>query len=55
LIWGDNKLVLTSLLADYAGQVDLVYIDPPFATGADFSHHVDVGHGGGPSARWRRV
>jgi len=43
LIWGDNKLVLTSLLADHAGQVDLVYIDPPFATGADFSHHVDVG------------
>jgi len=43
LIWGDNKLVLTSLLAEYAGQVDLTYIDPPFASGADFSHHVDIG------------
>ena len=43
LIWGDNKLVLSSLLADFAGQADLIYIDPPFATGADFSHHVSVG------------
>jgi len=43
LIWGDNKLVMSSLLKDYAGKVDLIYIDPPFATGADFSHHVSVG------------
>ena len=43
LVWGDNKLVLGSLLAAYAGAVDLIYIDPPFATGADFSHHVNVG------------
>jgi len=27
LIWGDNKLVVGSLLADYAGAVNLVYID----------------------------
>jgi adenine-specific DNA-methyltransferase len=26
-----------SLLKDFAGKIDLVYIDPPFATGADFS------------------
>lgn len=32
LIWGDNKYVLGSLLEQYAGQVDLIYIDPPFAT-----------------------
>jgi len=37
LIWGDKKCVLPSLLSDFAGQVDLVYIDPPFATGQDFS------------------
>ena len=43
LIWGDNKLVLSSLLAEFAGQVDLIYIDPPFATGADFAQHVNVG------------
>jgi adenine specific DNA methylase Mod len=43
LIWGDNKLVMSSLLKDFAGRVDLVYIDPPFDTGADFSMRVDVG------------
>lgn len=37
LIWGDKKYVLPSLLAEFAGQVDLIYIDPPFDTGADFS------------------
>jgi adenine-specific DNA-methyltransferase len=36
LIWGDNLLVMWSLLAQYAGKIDLVYIDPPFATGGDF-------------------
>jgi DNA modification methylase len=37
LIWGDKKYVLPSLLAELSGAVDLIYIDPPFATGADFS------------------
>jgi adenine-specific DNA-methyltransferase len=37
LIWGDKKYVLPALLQEFAGQVDLIYIDPPFATGADFS------------------
>src|SRR5258708_34205187 len=37
LIWGDKKYVLPSLLPEFAGKVNLVYIDPPFATGADFS------------------
>ena len=37
LIWGDKKYVLPSLLAEFAGQVNLIYIDPPFDTGADFS------------------
>ena len=43
LIWGDNKLVLSSLLDEFAGKVDLIYIDPPFATGADFSYTAQVG------------
>ncbi len=43
LIWGDNKLVAGSLLKEFAGQVNLVYIDPPFDTGADFSFHVKIG------------
>jgi DNA modification methylase len=43
LIWGDNKLVMSSLLPDYAGQIKLVYIDPPFDTGADFAYRVSIG------------
>ena len=37
LIWGDKKYVLPSLMDEFAGKVNLVYIDPPFDTGADFS------------------
>jgi len=37
LIWGDKKYVLPSLLPEFAGKLDLIYIDPPFDTGADFS------------------
>lgn len=37
LIWGDKKYVLPSLLPEFAGKVSLIYIDPPFDTGADFS------------------
>jgi 16S rRNA G966 N2-methylase RsmD len=32
LIWGDNKYVMSALLQQYAGKIDLIYIDPPFAT-----------------------
>jgi adenine-specific DNA-methyltransferase len=42
LIWGDKKYVLPSLLAEFAGKVSLIYIDPPFDTGADFSFTVTV-------------
>lgn len=50
LIWGDNKLVLSSLKngpmreeIENAGGLKLVYIDPPFDVGADFSFEVEVG------------
>jgi len=43
LIWGDNKYVMNALLEKYAGQIDLIYIDPPFATGANFSTTVTIG------------
>lgn len=45
LIWGDNLLVMSSLLDRFAGKVDLIYIDPPFATGADFALEVQIGEG----------
>lgn len=46
LIWGNNLLVMSSLLEKFAGKVDLIYIDPPFATGADFSMSAEVGESG---------
>ena len=50
LIWGDNKLILSSLKngplrqeIEEAGGLKLIYIDPPFDVGADFSMQVEVG------------
>ena len=51
LIWGDNLLVMGSLLEKFAGKVDLIYIDPPFDTGDDFSHKVLVGNDDSPMSR----
>ena len=45
LIWGDNLLVMGALLEKFAGKIDLIYIDPPFATGADFSFTAQIGEG----------
>src|SRR6266545_2009822 len=42
LIWGDKKYVLPSLLPEFAGKVNLIYIDPPFDTGADFSFTAEI-------------
>lgn len=42
LIWGDKKYVLPSLLPEFAGKVNLIYIDPPFDTGADFSFTTEI-------------
>lgn len=46
LIWGDNFLVMGSLLEKFAGKIDLIYIDPPFATGLDFSFSAEIGDKG---------
>ena len=51
LIWGENKYVIASLLhgdpsiglEPLAGKIDLIYIDPPFATGEDFSINIRGG------------
>src|SRR5436309_2387738 len=43
LIWGDNKLVMASLLKEFKGKIDLIYIDPPFDVGTDFSLKVPIG------------
>ena len=45
LIWGDNKLVMSSLLKQgWAGKINLIYIDPPFFTGADFTIRTKIGN-----------
>ncbi len=36
IFWGDNKQVLAHLLKEYRGEVDLIYIDPPFDSKADY-------------------
>jgi len=46
LIWGDNLHVLTSLADELAGQVDLIYIDPPFDSRQDYKVRIAVGDGG---------
>ena len=43
LIWGDNKIPTLVAAPEFAGKVDLVYIDPPFATGQNFSVRLEVG------------
>jgi len=44
LIWGDNKLVMSSLIKQgWAGKINLIYIDPPFFTGSDFTIRTKVG------------
>jgi DNA modification methylase len=51
LIWGDNLLVMSALLEKFAGKIDLIYIDPPFATGADFSVTAAIGEMGLQAAK----
>ena len=46
LIWGDKKYVLPALLKEFAGKANLIYIDPPFATGANFSYTATIPDGG---------
>jgi DNA modification methylase len=50
LIWGDNKLILSSLKngpmrkeIEAQGGLKLIYIDPPFDVGADFSLNITIG------------
>jgi DNA modification methylase len=43
LIWGDNKPVAASLARDFAGKINLIYIDPPFDVGLDFTMEVPIG------------
>lgn len=42
IFWGDNLQVMSHLLKNFRGQVDLVYIDPPFDSKADYKMKIKV-------------
>lgn len=42
IFWGDNLQVMSHLLKEYRGKIDLIYIDPPFDSKADYKKKIDV-------------
>ncbi|GFN22933.1 hypothetical protein TAMC210_12500 [Thermanaeromonas sp. C210] len=42
LYWGDNLQVMGRLLEEFREQIKLIYIDPPFASGAEYSKKVKL-------------
>lgn len=42
IFWGDNLQVMSHLLKNYCGKVDLIYIDPPFDSKADYKKKIEV-------------
>lgn len=42
LFWGDNLQVMSHLLKEFRGQIDLIYIDPPFDSKADYKRKIEV-------------
>ena len=42
IFWGDNLQVMSHLLKEYRGKVDLIYIDPPFDSAADYKKKVTL-------------
>ena len=52
LIKGDNYPVLKKLEQQFSGAVDLIYIDPPYNTGNDFTYNDDFASGGDRHSQW---
>ena len=42
IYWGDNLQVMSHMLRDYRGQVDLIYIDPPFDSKAEYKKRIEL-------------
>lgn len=42
IFWGDNLQVMSHLMADYRGKIDLIYIDPPFDSKADYKKKITL-------------
>ena len=42
IFWGDNLQVMSHLLKEYRGKIDLIYIDPPFDSKADYKKRIKL-------------
>lgn len=42
IFWGDNLQVMSHLLKKYRGKIDLIYIDPPFDSKADYKRKIEI-------------
>ena len=42
IFWGDNLQVMSHLLKEFRGKVDLIYIDPPFDSKADYRKKIQI-------------
>ena len=42
IFWGDNLQVMSHLLKEYRGQIQLIYIDPPFDSKADYKKQIRI-------------
>lgn len=42
IFWGDNLQVMSHLIKEYRGKVDLIYIDPPFDSKADYKKKIEI-------------
>ncbi len=42
IYWGDNLQVMSHLLKTYSGKINLIYIDPPFASKADYKKRIEL-------------
>lgn len=49
IYWGDNLQVMSHLLKDYRGKVNLIYIDPPFDSKADYKKRISLKNKGAES------
>lgn len=45
IFWGDNLQVMSHLLKEFRGKVDLIYIDPPFDSKADYKKRIQTKSG----------
>jgi len=42
LYWGDNLQVMSHLMKEFRGKIDLIYIDPPFDSKADYKRKIEL-------------